>query len=85
MRLTLILHLSYLDTVLSGTCTYFNFCFYWLFFNFSISSFASLVGILLKITSSAIGLKICMITVEIKNYKSIIKKKRRRKMTKYYF
>ena len=84
MRLTLILHLSYLDTVLSRTCIYFNFCFYWLFFNFSISSFASLVGILLKITSSAIGLKICMITVEIKNYKSIIKKKRRRKMTKYY-
>ena len=42
----------------------------------SISSilFDSLVGIPIGITSSAIGLKICAITAEIKKYKSIIKK-----------
>ena len=41
----------------------------------SISAFASLVGIPIRITSSAIGLKICVITAGIKKYKSIIKKK----------
>ena len=41
----------------------------------SISAFASLVGIPMGITSSAIGLKICVITAGIKKYKSIIKKK----------
>ena len=40
----------------------------------SISDFASLVGIPIGITSSAIGLKICAITVGIKKYKLIIKK-----------
>ena len=40
----------------------------------SISAFASLVGILIGITSSAIGLKICVITTGIKEYKSINKK-----------
>ena len=40
----------------------------------SISTFASLLGILIGITSSAIGLKICAITAGIKKYKSIIKK-----------
>ena len=39
----------------------------------SISAFASLTDISIGITSSAIGLKICAITVGIKNYKSIIK------------
>ena len=43
----------------------------------SISAFASLVGIPIGITSSAIGLKICAITAGIKTYKSIIKKKKR--------
>ena len=43
----------------------------------SISVFASLIGIPIRITSSAIGLKICAITAGIKNYKSIIKKKKR--------
>ena len=43
----------------------------------SISAFASLVGIPIRITSPAIGLKICVITAEIKRYKSIIKKKKR--------
>ena len=41
----------------------------------AISAFASLVATPIGITSSAIGLKICRITVSIKNYNSIIKKK----------
>ena len=44
----------------------------------SISSFASLVGILIEIGSSTIGLTICVITAGIKKYKSIIKKKRKK-------
>ena len=40
----------------------------------SISAFAFLIGIPKRITSSAIGLKICAIAAGIKNYKSIIKK-----------
>ena len=44
----------------------------------SISTFASLVGILIGITSSAVGLEICAITAGIKNYKSIIKKKKKK-------
>ena len=43
----------------------------------SISTFASLVGIPIGITSSTIGLRICVITIGIKKYKSVIKKKRR--------
>ena len=42
----------------------------------STSDFASLIGIPIRITSSAIGLKICTITAGIKKYKSIIKKKK---------
>ena len=42
----------------------------------SISVFPSLVAIPIGIRSSAIGLKICAITAGIKNYKSIIKKKK---------
>ena len=41
----------------------------------SISAFASLLVIPMRITSSALGLKICAIAAEIKVYKSIIKKK----------
>ena len=44
----------------------------------SISSFASLVGIPIGITSSEIGLKIYVITAGIKKYKSIIKKKKKK-------
>ena len=40
------------------------------------SALASLVGIPIGITSSAIALKICAITAATKNYKSIIKKKK---------
>ena len=43
----------------------------------TISSFASLVGIPMGITSSAIELKICLKTTGIKKYKSIIKKKKK--------
>ena len=39
----------------------------------SISDFASLINIPIAITSSEIGLKICLITTGIKKYKSIIK------------
>ena len=42
-----------------------------------IYTFASLVDIPTGTTSSAIGLKIRTITARIKNYKSIIKKKKR--------
>ena len=44
----------------------------------SISSSASLVGIPIWIKSSAIGLKICVITAWIKKYKSITKKKKKK-------
>ena len=43
-----------------------------------IFDFASLVGILMGIKCSAIGLKICAITAGIKKYKSIIKKKKKK-------
>ena len=39
----------------------------------SISSFASLVGVIVGITSSAVGIKICAITARIKKFKSMIK------------
>ena len=42
----------------------------------SISAFASLLGILIRITSCSIGLKICAIVAGIKKFKSIIKKKK---------
>ena len=41
-----------------------------------ISAFASLVGILVGITSSAIGVTVCVITAWIKNYKPMNKKKK---------
>ena len=45
----------------------------------SISDFASLLGIPIGIPSSAIGLKICAIFAGIKKYKSIIKKKKKKR------
>ena len=45
----------------------------------SISAFASLLGILIGIMSSAIGWKICAIAAAgIKKYKSIIKRKKKK-------
>ena len=45
----------------------------------SISAFASLVCIPIRITSSAIVLKVCVITAGIKINKSIIKKKKKKR------
>ena len=42
----------------------------------SISEFVSLVRVSVGITSSAVGMTICVITWGIKKYKSIIKKKK---------
>ena len=42
------------------------------------SAFVTVVGVLVEITSSAVGLKICVLTVGIKKYKSIIKKKKKK-------
>ena len=44
----------------------------------SISAFASLVAIPVRIASSAVGIKICANTGGIKKYKSIIKKKKKK-------
>ena len=44
----------------------------------SIFDFAFPVGIPIGIMSSAIGLKICVITAGIKKYKSIVKKKKKK-------
>ena len=44
----------------------------------SISVFASLVGFPVGNTTSAVGLKICVINAEVKKYKSIIKKKKKK-------
>ena len=47
-----------------------------------VSILASLAGIPIVIMSSAIGLKICVIMVGIKKFKSIIKKKKQRSTIK---
>ena len=44
----------------------------------SITAFSSLVGILIRITSSAMGLNICAIATGIKKYKSMIKRKKKK-------
>ena len=44
----------------------------------SISAYASLFGIPIGIVSSAIRIEICAITAGTKNYKSIIKKKKKK-------
>ena len=51
----------------------------------SISVFTFLLGIPIRITSSAIGLTICAITAGIKNYKLIIKKKKKKHNKKVMF
>ena len=43
-----------------------------------ISAFASLVCVLVGITNSAVGLKICAITAGTKRYQSIVKKKKKK-------
>ena len=44
----------------------------------SISAFASLIGVLVGIVSSALGIKICAITARSKKYWSIITKKKKK-------
>ena len=44
----------------------------------SISTFSSLFGVPVGITSSGIGLKICAITTGVKRYQSIMKKKKKK-------
>ena len=46
----------------------------------SVSAFASLLGILIEVTVSTKGMNICTIAAGIKNYKSIIKKKKHDKI-----
>ena len=61
-------------------CTSLNYIEHFLILAYRISEcvsfpvFASLVGIPMGINNSAVGLKICAITAEIKKYNSIIKK-----------
>ena len=65
-------------------CTALNYIEHFLILSSTITGcvfifdFASLVGIPIGITSSAIGLKNCAITTVIKKYKSIIKKKKKK-------
>ena len=67
-----------------NTYKYLNYVEYFLFLAStnisydSVSEFASLVCVPVCITSSAVGLKICAITVGIKRYKSVIKKKKKK-------
>ena len=49
-----------------------------------ISAFASLVGVSIEIMSSALRSKISVITVGIKNYKSITKSKKGSLIKRYY-
>ena len=64
-------------------CTFLNYIEHFLILGstvtgcVSISVFASLVGIPIRIASSAIGLKIFVITAAIKKYKLIIRKRKR--------
>ena len=44
----------------------------------SIYTFASFVGFSIRISSSAVGLKVCSIAKGIKKYKSIIKQKKKK-------
>ena len=44
----------------------------------SILAFTSLFGILIRITSFSIGLKMCAIASRIKKHRSIVRKKRKR-------
>ena len=56
--------LSYLASTITGCISFFDF--------------ASLLGIFIGITSSAIGLELCARAAGIKKYKSIIKKKKKK-------
>ena len=49
-----------------------------------ISAFAPLIWVPVSITSSSVGIKICVITAGIKKYKPIIKKKKK-EHNKFFF
>ena len=61
-------------------CTTLNYIEHFLIFASTITgcAFASLIGIIIGIMCSVIGLKICAITAGIKLYKLIIKKKKKK-------
>ena len=65
-------------------CTTLNYTGHFLILNSTftgcvwISSFVSLIGVPTGVTSSATGLKTCVIIVDIKKYKSIITKKEKK-------
>ena len=61
------------NSKLHWTPSYFSFYNYWMYFNF-----ASLVGIPVEFTSSAIGLRTYAIATGIKKYESMIKKKKKK-------
>ena len=77
-----------LNYLISGnykkTCKYLNYVEHLLILSstiaacVSISAFASLVCVPVGITSSAVQINICAITVGIKRYKSIIKKRKKK-------
>ena len=66
------------------TCTFLNYIEHWLILVLrvtgcvSISAFASLVCVLLGIASSAVGIKICVVTAGIEKYKLIMKKNKKK-------
>ena len=69
----------------SSTLNYIEFLLYVALPNtgcVAIFAFASLIGILIDITSSAVALKICVITARIKKFKSIIEKTKKKHMIK---
>ena len=87
MEQEIIFKLSYNDLMSEKhkkTCKYLNYVEHLLILVstvtgcISISAFASLVCVPVGITSSAVGLKLCAVTVRIKKYKSIIKKKNKK-------
>ena len=67
-----------------NVCTTLNYIEHFLILAFtitgcvSISAFASLIGVPIGVTRSAIKLKICAITAGIKKYKSIIRKTKKK-------
>ena len=76
-------HKNLISEKYKKTCKYLNYAEHMvvlssaIFASISISAFASLVCVPVGITSSAVGIEICAMSVEIKNYKSVIKKKKK--------
>ena len=85
MKLSLkeIKHYAFMSKKQKKLCRTLNYFKHFLLFisavtgSVSISAFPSLVSILVCITSSAVWLKTCTMTAEIKKYKSVIKRKKK--------